>query len=286
MEIIRSWLIAPANRPDFVGKFPGIGADCSVLDLEDGTPEQDKAAARANLPALVRRLRAAGLTRGVHVRTNHPRSVHYRDDLLAAAAAAADGVSIPKLGSVAELRTAVEVLQPAEARLGRRFGIIGGIESALGVLNVSEIAFGDSRLVGLYFGAEDFATDLLGARRTREGLEVLYARSRVVLAAKAARICAIDQGVLEIRDDERFTYDAEQARNLGYDGKVCLNPRQVDLANRLFSPSDEEVAFSRRLVEASRAAEARGIGTIDFEGRMIDGPLLKRCEHILSLARP
>ena len=105
-------------------------------------------------------------------------------------------------------------------------------------------------------------------------------------AAKAARICAIDQGVLEIRDDERFTYDAEQARNLGYDGKVCLNPRQVDLANRLFSPSDEEVAFSRRLVEASRAAEARGIGTIDFEGRMIDGPLLKRCEHILSRARP
>ena len=106
MEIIRSWLIAPANRPDFVGKFPGIGADCSVLDLEDGTPEQDKQAARANLPALVRQLRAAGLARGVYVRTNHPRSAHYGDDLLAAAAAAADGVCIPKLGSVAELRTA------------------------------------------------------------------------------------------------------------------------------------------------------------------------------------
>ena len=256
-----------------------------MLDLEDGTPEQDKASARANLPELVRQLRDEGMSRGVYVRTNHPRTEHYRNDLQAAAAAAADGVCIPKLGSVAELHTAVEVLLPAEAALGRRFGIIGGIESALGVLNVSEIAFGDSRLVGLYFGAEDFATDLLGARRTREGLEVLYARSRVVLAAKAARICAIDQGVLEIRDDERFTYDSEQARNLGYDGKVCLNPRQVALANRLFSPSDEEIAFSRRLVEASRAAEARGIGTIDFEGRMIDGPLLKRCEHILAFAR-
>lgn len=285
MEVIRSWLIAPANRPDFVAKFPRLGADCSVLDLEDGTPEQDKASARANLPAVIARLRAAGMARGVYVRTNHPRSPHYRDDLAAAAAAGADGVSIPKLGSVAELRAAVDVLEPAEASLGRRFGIIGGIESAFGVLNVSEIAFGDPRLVALYFGAEDFATDLLGARRTREGLEVLYARSRVVLAAKAARIGAIDQGVLEIRDDQRFIEDSEQARNLGYDGKVCLNPRQVELANRLFSPSEEEIAFSRRLVEASRAAEARGIGTIDFEGRMIDGPLLKRCEHILSLAR-
>jgi citrate lyase subunit beta/citryl-CoA lyase len=285
MEVIRSWLIAPANRPDFVAKFPRLGADCSVLDLEDGTPEQDKATARSSLPDVIGRLRDAGMARGVYVRTNHPRSPHFRDDLAAAADAGADGVSIPKLGSVAELRSAIEVLEPAEAALGRRFGIIGGIESALGVLNVSEIAFADSRLVALYFGAEDFATDLLGARRTREGLEVLYARSRVVLSAKAARISAIDQGVLEIRDDQRFIEDSEQARNLGYDGKVCLNPRQVELANRLFSPSEEEIAFSRRLVDASRAAEARGIGTIDFEGRMIDGPLLKRCEHILSIGR-
>ena len=91
--------------------------------------------------------------------------------------------------------------------------------------------------------------------------------------------------MLEIHDDERFRYDSEQARNLGYDGKVVLNPRQVALANELFSPTREEVDFARRLVEASRAAEARGIGTIDFEGRMIDGPLLKRCEHIIAMAQ-
>ena len=285
MEIIRSWLIAPANRPEYIGKFAKLGADCSVLDLEDGTPEQHKQAARDGLAAMVAELRAKGMAQGVYVRVNHPRSEHFQHDLAVAAGSAADGVCIPKLGSVAELRGAVDALAPAEKVLGRPFKIIGGIESALGVLNVSEIAFGDPRLVGLYFGAEDFATDLLGARRTREGLEVLYARSRVVLAAKAARICAIDQGVLEIHDDERFTYDANEARNLGYDGKVCLNPRQVALANTLFSPSEDEVGFARRLVDASRAAEARGIGTIDFEGRMIDGPLLKRCEHILQLAR-
>ena len=285
MEIIRSWLIAPANRPEYINKFPSLGADCSVMDLEDGTPEQHKETARRDLSAMVTQLRGKGMAQGVYVRVNHPRSAHFEADLQAVRASDADGVCVPKLGSVAELRATVELLKPGEDARQRPFKIIGGIESAMGVLNVTEIAFGDTRLVGLYFGAEDFATDLLGARRTREGLEVLYARSRIVLAAKAARLCAIDQGVLEIHDDERFTYDSEQARNLGYDGKVCLNPRQVALANLLFSPSQEEVDFSRRLIEASRAAEARGIGTIDFEGRMIDGPLLKRCEHILALAQ-
>jgi len=285
MKIIRSWLIAPANRPDYTAKFATLGADCSVLDLEDGTPEQHKRSARDGLAAMVAGLRDKGLKEGLYVRTNHPRSEHFAKDMAAAAEAAVDGVCIPKLGSVAELRAGVELLTAGEAKLRRQFKIIGGIESAMGVLNVSEIAFADPRLVGLYFGAEDFATDLLGARRTKGGAEVLYARSRVVLAAKAARLYAIDQGVLEIHDDEAFRYDAEQARNLGYDGKVCLNPRQVALANELFSPSAEETAFARRLVEASLAAAAKGIGTIDFEGRMIDGPLLKRCEHILAVSR-
>ncbi len=285
MDIIRSWLIAPANRPQYIAKFPDLGADASVMDLEDGTPEPHKQSAREGLPAMVAQLRARGMNQGLYVRVNHPRSEHYRKDIAAACSAAADGISIPKLASVAELRQAVDLMASAETALGRPMKIIGGIESALGALNVSEIAFADPRLVALYFGAEDFATDLLGARRTRENTEVLYARSRVVLAAKAARLSAIDQGVLEIHDDERFRFDCNQARDLGYDGKVCLNPRQVILANELFSPSPQEVDFARRLLVAAREAEARGIGTIDFEGRMIDGPLVKRCEHLVAMAR-
>jgi len=284
MEIFRSWLIAPANRPDYIAKFPSLGADCVVLDLEDGTPEPHKLASRQALAVTIGGLREAGMKRGVYVRVNDPRSPHHAGDLTAAATAGADGVAIPKLSTVAELRRAVAVLEPLEAATGRRLGIIGGIESALGVLNVSEIAFADAHLVSLYFGAEDFATDLLGARRTRANTEVLYARSRIALAAKAARISAIDQGVLEIHDDERFRADSAEGRDLGYDGKVCLNPRQVTLANECFSPSAEEIDFSRRLVQAAREAESRGIGTINFEGRMVDGPLLKRCEHILALA--
>src|ERR1043166_397232 len=106
MEIIRSWLISPANRPDFLKKFPAIGADCSVMDLEDGTPEQHKPATREGLAASVAQMRSWGLRQGLYVRVNHPRSAHYRADLEAAGAAQVDGVGIPKLGSVAELRTA------------------------------------------------------------------------------------------------------------------------------------------------------------------------------------
>ena len=284
MKIIRSWLIAPANRPTYLAKFPSLGADCSVMDLEDGTPEPMKAPTRARLPQIVAQLRAQGMQRDLHLRVNHPRGPHHVLDIQAAGLSGVDGISIPKLATVAELKAAVALLEPHEQRLGRRIDIVAGIESALGVLHVSEIAFADERLVALYFGAEDFATDLLGARRTHSNLEVLYARSRVVLAAKAARLSAIDQGVLEIHDDARFRTDCDEARNLGYDGKVCLNPRQVALANQFFSPSPEEVAFSRRLLEAARQAEGQGIGTIDFEGRMIDGPLVKRCEHILAMA--
>ena len=120
MEIIRSWLIAPANRPEFLRKFATLGADCSVMDLEDGTPEQHKRATREGLAASVAQLRSLGLRQGLYVRVNHPRSEHFRADLEAAAIAEVDGVSIPKLGSVAELRAAVEVLAGTEARLRRR----------------------------------------------------------------------------------------------------------------------------------------------------------------------
>ena len=284
MNIIRSWLIAPANRPNYMAKFPGLGADCSVIDLEDGVPEAHKAESRRSLGELTRSLRKAGLSGALTVRVNAPGSEQLKADLEMLHGWEVDGISVPKLRSAEDVRWIGAQLDRASERSGRGYTIVAGIESALGVLNASEIAFADERVIAMYFGAEDFATDLLGARRTREGLEVLYARSRVVLAAKARRIGAIDQGVLEIHDDARFLEDAEAARNLGYDGKVCLNPRQVELAHQAFSPSADEVDFSRRLIAAVDEAEARGIGTIDFEGRMIDGPLLKRCRNILVLA--
>jgi citrate lyase subunit beta/citryl-CoA lyase len=112
---------------------------------------------------------------------------------------------------------------------------------------------------------------------------VLYARSQVLLHAKAARIVAIDQAVVEIRDDRHFEADAVTGRSLGYDGKICLLPRQVDVANRVFRPSEAEIDHARRLIARYEEASAAGIGTIDFEGKMIDGPLVKRAQRIVAL---
>ena len=171
-------------------------------------------------------------------------------------------------------------------RTGRKFQLLGLIETARGVLNVEALAMGaDPHLTTLAFGAEDFITDVDG-RRTPAGMEVLYARSRVVLAARAAGLDALDQVFVNIRDEDAFRRDAELGRQLGYNGKMCVVPRQIDIANEIFSPSPAEIERCRRLIEACEAAQAAGRGAIDFEGQMIDEPLLKRARAVLEGEKP
>ena len=283
MLVIRSLFFAPANRADLVGKFPRFAADCYVIDLEDGTPPARKAEARAGIAALVATLRKEVLRGVLTVRVNEPESDHYLDDLAAALGADVDGIVIPKLERVDQLFPALHRLRRLERdapRAAPRF-IVGGLESIAGVANAAALCSAHPRLAAVYFGAEDLASEL-GARRTAGSAEVQYARSHVLLHAKAARIVAIDQAVVEIRDDLHFETDANVGRDMGYDGKICLLPRQLEVANRVFRPSDAELDHARRLIARYQEATARGIGTIDFEGKMIDGPLLKRAERLVA----
>jgi citrate lyase subunit beta/citryl-CoA lyase len=284
MHTIRSLFFAPANRPELVTKFPRFSADCYVIDLEDGTPAAEKAAARAGLEGLVASLRTADLPGALTVRVNEPESDHYLDDLAAAWRCDVDGIVIPKLETIEQLYPALHWLRRLERdklRREPRF-IIGGLESIQGVANAANLCRAHPSLAAVYFGAEDLASEL-GARRTKESFEVLYARSHVLLHAKAARIIAIDQAVVDIRDDDHFKNDAIRGRDIGYDGKICLLPRQLLVANRVFRPSDAELDHARRLITGYAEATARGIGTIDFEGKMIDGPLLKRAQGMVAL---
>jgi citrate lyase subunit beta/citryl-CoA lyase len=283
MHTIRSLFFAPANRSDLVAKFPRFAADCYVIDLEDGTPEAEKPGARAGLAQVVAALRTRPLPGVLTVRVNEPGSDHYLDDLAAAWNSDVDGIVIPKLETVEQLFPALHWLRRLERDAPRsepRF-IVGGLESVRGVANAAVLC-ADPGLAAVYFGAEDLASEL-GARRTKESFEVLYARSQVLLHAKAAHIVAIDQAVVEIRDDSHFETDAVSGRNLGYDGKICLLPRQLEVANRVFRPGDAELDHARRLIACYADATARGIGTIDFEGKMIDGPLLKRAQRLVAL---
>jgi citrate lyase subunit beta/citryl-CoA lyase len=281
--VIRSLLFAPGNRADLVEKFPRAGADACVIDLEDGTPEAEKAGARRGLAALVAGLRARGGAGLVCVRTNASSSPHAAADLEAALATDIDGLVIPKLDAVADLQRAGAAVREAGRPPGRRPVIlIGLIETVAGVVQAHSLAGADPALAALAFGGEDFITDI-GGRRTPEGREVLYARSQVVLAARAAGLAALDQVVVDLRDEGQFRRDAAEGRNLGYTGKMCLRPRQAALANEIFTPDAEELAWSRRLLAAWDAGRATGRGVVEFEGRMVDAPLLKRARAAIDV---
>jgi citrate lyase subunit beta/citryl-CoA lyase len=281
--MIRSLFFAPANRPDLVAKFPRFGADCCVIDLEDGTPPGEKQRAREMLRETVAQVRAAGLAGMLTVRVNVPASPHYLADLEAAFTSDVDGVVIPKLEDVEQAFPAVHWIGrlDADAPRAKSRTIVGGIESVRGVLKAVDICARTQHMGSVYFGAEDFAADIDG-RRTPRGDEVYTARSMVVMAARAAGIVAIDQAVVDIRNEAQFNEDAARGRDLGYQGKICVTPGQVKLAHKAFSATPQEREYAARLVATYEAAMARGIGTIDFEGRMIDGPLLKRAQAVLA----
>jgi citrate lyase subunit beta/citryl-CoA lyase len=277
---IRSLLFAPANRPELIAKFPRYPADAFAIDLEDGTPESEKDAARLALPGIVTSSRERNLKAQLFVRVNAPSSRHAQADLAAVLGLDVDGVILPKLETPAEL----EEIASRVSRKGRSLQVIGVIETARGAVNVETLAgAAGSVMTALAFGAEDFMTDL-GGLRTPEGLEVLYARSRVVLAARAAGLQALDLVFVNIRDDVAFRRDAQMGRQLGYSGKMCIVPRQVEIVNEVFSPSPEEIDRARRLIAAYDSAQASGRGVFEFEGAMVDEPILKRARGILELS--
>lgn len=283
---LRSLLFAPGNRRDLVRKFPRWKADGNVIDLEDGTPDAEKSAARESLRELAEGVRAAGLQQALFVRVNGPASPHHLDDLCAVAAiGGVDGVVLPKVERVEQVMQAAAVLAARPSALRQApLRLILGLETAWGVERAADLAQVAAPILAVYFGAEDFIADL-GGIRTPEGLEVLYARSRVALAARLAGVIAVDQVVVAVREADQFRADARIGRRLGYQGKLCVHPAQVEWAHAVFTPDPVEVDRSRRLIAAYEAAVAAGRGTIEFEGQMIDGPLLKHAQHVLDAAR-
>lgn len=272
----RSMLFGPAQRVDFVQKFVASGTDIGVLDLEDATPESMKDEARSALvDARPGRSERAGMR--LLIRTNSLGSSHFAADLAAAAESAADGVVVPKLETdreVADVRREMVAVGLGEGLL------CAGIESVAGVHRAVEVAGAGADLV--YFGAEDFITDI-GGVRTESNNEVLYARSRVAIAARLSGIPALDQVVVDYGDDKRFLAEANEARSLGFQGKLCIHPSQVQLAMEAFTPSDEEITRARALLTAAADAEERGLGVISFEGTMVDAPIIVRARQILDL---
>lgn len=261
---IRSLLFVPANRPDRFNKALSSGSDAVIIDLEDAVPPDDKITARNAVAAWL------SPKHKVYVRINGADTPWFRDDLALVRMPGVAGVMLPKAERIDEVFTV--------ACVGAGTAVLPMIESAAGLSNVQTIARaqGVERLV---FGSIDFQLDL---GLSSEDVELLPYRCNIVLASRLAGLAAPIDGVSTAIDDpESLRSDAIRSRRLGFGGKLCIHPKQVDIVNTSFGPSEEELAWAHRVLDAS----ARMAGAaVAVDGKMVDRPVMMRAQSIVQEA--
>jgi citrate lyase subunit beta/citryl-CoA lyase len=266
-------LFVPGNATDKLAKVARVRPDAVIVDFEDAvSPDQKDEARSGALAALAQERPGADL---VLVRINGSDTPWYDEDVAAVAPAIrdgfVDGVVLPKYEQVTQVAR-------LRASVGPNAVVIAGLESVAGVADARTLLAAHG-VDATYFGAEDYIADI-GGRRTKEGLEVLYARSQVVVAARLGGVATLDQVVPAIHDDEAFRADAEQALSLGYTGKVCLHPKQVVIAHEVFTPTEAEVAHAKAVLEAAKES---GVALVD--GQMIDAVHVTMAKATLARSR-
>ncbi|WP_459192623.1 HpcH/HpaI aldolase/citrate lyase family protein [Halosimplex sp. J119] len=276
----RSLLFSPGDRPKLMRNAPATGADAVIFDLEDAVAPGKKDAAREAVRHVLADLDADC---EVCVRVQPPGS-GASDDLEAildgtASRAPLDALVLPKASEADD----VNALADLAAERGADLPILALVETAAGVLHAEGIAAARPT-DALLFGAEDLAADV-GATRTDEGTEVLYAREHVVLAAAAAGVDAIDTVYTDFEDEAGLRAETEFALELGYDGKLAIHPSQVGPVNETFTPGPERVEWAERVLAAREEADAEDRGVFAVDGEMIDAPLIAQAERVLERAR-
>jgi citrate lyase subunit beta/citryl-CoA lyase len=274
MQSLRSALFVPLADERFLAKAQERGADALLLDLEDSVPPAQKAAARERLPEAARRLAALGAT--VMVRINAAPELA-EDDLDAAARSPVAAVFLPKVESIAGVLAADQQLAGSAARL------VAMLESPGAVLGAAEIAKAGKRLAGLAFGSEDYC-GALGIASDRAALD--WPAQMVAAAARARGLAAfgLPGPVSEIADMGAYSRLLEKAKAMGYTGCTCIHPNQVAAANRVYSPTEAEIALAREIVAAFDAAVREGRGAFALHGKMIDAPVAAQARATLARA--
>ncbi|PSP76546.1 CoA ester lyase [Halobacteriales archaeon QS_1_68_20] len=277
----RSVLFTPGDKPGMLRKAPRAGADVIVFDLEDAVAPGRKQEAREAVNEV---LADPGFDPDaeVVVRVN-PTGIAGDDDLHAVLSDLDEGdldaVMLPKVESADAVETLGRLLDEHDYRVP----VFALVESAAGVLHAEEIAAA-APTAALVFGAEDLTADV-GATRTDQGTEVLYARQHVVLAASAAGVDAIDTVYTDFGDERGLRQDAAYAVQLGYDGKLAIHPTQVDPINSAFTPEAERIEWAQKVLEAERKADEQDRGVFEVDGEMVDAPLIAQAERIVDRAR-
>ncbi|MEN6340327.1 MAG: citrate (pro-3S)-lyase subunit beta [Clostridiaceae bacterium] len=285
IKLRRTMLFVPGNNPGMMSDAHIYGSDALMFDLEDSVSLGEKDAARLLVYHALKTIHYGECEKVVRV---NPLSTPYgKADIEAMVAAGAEVIRLPKTETAQDIADTEEEILRAEKKYGVPEGktrMMAAIEGALGVVNAHSIAMASKRLIGIALGAEDYCANLK-TTRSKEGSELFYARAAIVVAARAAGIDVIDTVFSDVNDEEQLIKETQAVKQLGFDGKSVINPRQIKPVHRVFTPTPAEIQKALRIMEASRQAEARGSGVVALDGKMIDRPVVLRAERCLELAK-
>ncbi len=283
MNGARSLLFVPLTSERKIERAFEAKADGVILDLEDSVAVSQKPLARRALPGILSSPRPLP----VYVRVNATSTPHCFQDLLAVTIAQVAGIIVPKIESADELKTVDWVMSQLEAERDlqpRSVPVMAIIETARGLAAVDAIAAASPRLRRLVYGAVDLANDMMIDLDDDAGASA-QARFAIARASRAASLePPLDTAFVDIRDEQRLRATALRARALGFSGKACIHPAQIDIVNEVFTPSAGELERAARIVAAFDVAEAQGHAAVSVDGQMVDYPVVQRARRILALA--
>lgn len=286
-RVRRALLFMPGDDRRKIEKGALLDVDAIIMDLEDGVALSNKELARQSVLAALREVEFGRSERIVRLNPVSLPELSRRDFEVTIAGHPAAYV-LPKVESAGQVQMVEAWLSEAEALNGWPAGeiaLIAIIETALGIVRLAEIAAASPRLQALAFGAEDLAGDM-GAQRTADGWEGFYARSAVVLHAKAFGLQAIDTPFVDVKADETIlSVEAERAMQMGYTGKLAIHPRQVRIIQQVFTPTAAQIDRARELIDLHERHQSAGTGVFTFEGKMVDMPMIRAAQSVLDRAR-
>jgi len=280
----RSMLFLPGNNPNMLINGNCLGADAIIFDLEDAVSPTEKDAARILVRNTMRYMDFRGCE--IIVRINSIDTPYWQADIDEILPYQPGLILLPKTGSAADVLAADAYITEVEEKLGLAINTVGLmplIETALGVENAFAIASASKRVKALFLGAEDLTADLQ-CKRTKEGREIEHARTRLVVAARAAGVDVYDTPFTDVNDDEGIVADTQLAKALGFTGKASISPRHVEVINSVFSPTQKEVDYAYEVMEAIAQAKEQGKGAIALHGKMIDAPIVARAQRTIDMA--
>ncbi|MGL5054304.1 MAG: aldolase/citrate lyase family protein [Fusobacteriaceae bacterium] len=289
MKLRRSMLFVPGNNPAIIKDVHIYKPDAVMFDLEDAIAVTEKDSARFLVLNMLTKFREYYKKLNIEtvVRINPLDSAYGVEDLEFIVRAQPDIIRLPKTETAQDILDVEAHITRIEAEAGIPHGqikMMAAIESPLGAFNAQAIATSSKRLIGIAIGGEDYVTSMK-TNRSPEGVELLMARSMIVMAARTAGIAALDTVYSDINNDEGFLNEAKLIKQLGFDGKSLIHPKQIELVHSIYTPTEKEIKKSLKIVAATEEALKNNLGVFTVDGKMIDNPIIERAKNVLALAK-